>query len=69
MTGFNGKIRDVGGERGELDGGAASACAKGEEGEVAWRRESGGNLSQGKGQVEDDVPITCWFGSSRKTEW
>lgn len=37
MAGFNGEVRDVGGERGQLDGGAAGACAKGEEGEVAWR--------------------------------
>lgn len=68
MAGFNGKVRDVGGERGELDGGAAGACAEGEEGEVAWQGKLGASCRSGEGQVEA-VPISCWFGSSRKTEW
>lgn len=35
MAGFDGEVGNVGGESGELNGGASGACAKGEEGKVA----------------------------------
>jgi hypothetical protein len=52
MAGFDGEIRDVCGERGELDGRAAGACAEREETEVAWSRGSGGGCRRCVEQVE-----------------
>lgn len=44
---FDGKVGDIGGEGGQLYRRAAGACAKREEGKVAWHCMSMGNSGRG----------------------
>lgn len=50
-----------------MDGGAAGACAEREEGEVAYGGKS--VTVHLLWNIWAAVPINCWLGSSRKTEW
>jgi hypothetical protein len=66
----DGQLGDIGGQRGELDGWPTGAGAQGQQGEVACS----GVVSGVYGGEErrcggEEVPISCWLGSSRKTEW
>lgn len=67
VRGVDGQVCDVGGEGWELDGWAAGAGAEGEEGKVACGmviRDWG--VQRIQRVVVGWVPISCWFGSSRK---